>query len=128
MTPLRPVRVAQNRVLEGLTGFHWLLFPVFVLQCIYYANYRGRARRVGWLIAVPLELLRGLFTVSAHGYAFHYQEAIWTPAQLARFLKNNGVPTFGWSWVDGKAYFHVPAHLRGRADYLISRSRQPIEG
>jgi hypothetical protein len=108
MTPLRPVRVAQNRVLEGLAGFYWLLFPVFVLQCIYYANYRGRARRAGWLIAVPLELLR--------------------PAQLARFLKNNGVPTFGWSWVDGKAYFHVPAHLRGRADYLISRSRQPIEG
>ncbi len=123
----RPVRVS-NRALEGLTSFYWLLLPVFVLQCVYYGNYRGRARRTGWVIAIPLEFVRGLLTLTAHGYTFHYEDAHWTCGQLGRFLKRNGVPTFGWVWVGGKAIFHVPVHLRGRADYLIGRTRLPIEG
>lgn len=121
----RPVRVSSG-ALEGLTGFNWLLLPVFVLQCIRYGNYRGRARRTGWAIAIVVEFLRGLFTATAHCYAFYYEDAVWSGRQLARFLKRNGVPTFGWFWLDGVAYFHVPIHKRGQADYLLAQSRQPV--
>lgn len=125
----RQVKMVQgSSYVEFLTGFYWLLLPVFVLQCIYYGNYRGRARRTGWILAIIIEFVRGVLTATAHGYVYYYEQGHWSGRQLDRFLRRNGVPTFGWAWGDGSVIFHVPAHLRGRADYLISRTQLPIEG
>jgi len=121
----RPVHIS-NRILEGLTSFYWLLLPLFILQCLYYGNWRGRVHRHGFILGCLIELLRGLTTINAYGYTFHYETCHWSGRQVDRYLKQNGVPTFGWSWLDGVCYFHVPVHRRGRADTLLREAQLPV--
>ena len=121
----RPVHVSRH-ALEGLPRSPRLLLPLFILQCLYYGNWRGRIHRHGLILGCLIELFRGLTMTNAHGYTFHYEACHWSGRQVDRYLKQNGVPTFGWSRLDGVYYFHVPDHRRGRADTLLREAQLPV--
>lgn len=118
----RMVRVC-DRTAESLTSFYWLLLPFFILQCLYYGDYRGRVRRYGVLLGIALELFRGATTINAHAFKYQYDQCHWSGRQITRYLQSKGIPVFGWVWVDGFAYFHVPVHKARWADVLLRQAQ-----
>ncbi len=113
------------RVLEGLTSFYWALLPQFLAENLWNADWHGSRGRYGLIIGYALELVRSLLTLNVHGFRVHPGGG-WSGRDIQKLLDKKRIPAYGWAWVDGFMYFHVPIRFAGWATHLMAKARVPL--
>lgn len=113
-------------MLSALTSFYWALLPQFLAESLWYADWRGKGKKYGYLIGIPIELIRTLFTLNS--FAFKVQsDKRWSGRLIANLLAQKGIPTYGWAWYEkGVMIFHVPIRFADWAEYLMIRTGVPF--
>ena len=113
------------RILEGLTSFYWALLPQFLAESFWYADWRGSRGRYGLLIGFVVEFVRSALSLNVHGFMVD-PHAGWSGRDIARLLSTRRIPTYGWAWVDGAMYFHVPVRYARWATHLMLKAGVPL--
>jgi hypothetical protein len=101
-----------------LTSFYWLLLPQMLAETLWYADWRT-ARKQG-LRGVLWELIRSVLSLNAHALFVKNGWGV-SGAQIDQFLRQFGIPTWGWVFIDDGMVFHVRPQQAEYAQYLLVR-------
>lgn len=111
---------------EFLTGFYWLLLPQTILQTLWYGEWRLAYQRYGSL-GWTLEFVRSLLGLNIWAFAVPVNGG-GRGRDIQQLLAANGVPLWGWAFVEHTFLFHVPRHQAQWAEEVLLWAGVPLVG